>query len=184
MADVVTSQVRLHQGQAVLVGGQTLDRAQAALVLVHGRGGTARAMLRLGDELAQPDLALLAPQAADNVWYPHSFMAAVESNEPYLSSALAAVGGVLEGLEGSGIPAQQVVLLGFSQGACLGCGSTDPYIPRSRVEETEKVLRQLGAQVTMRLYPHIRHAINIDELEFVRSMLSRLTRRDGDGSQD
>jgi len=119
MAEVLTAQVALHQGQPALAGGQPLDQARAALVLLHGRGATARSMLHLADELAQPGLACLAPQAVGNVWYPNSFMAPIASNEPYLSSALAAVGDVLARLGEAGIPPERVVLLGFSQGACL-----------------------------------------------------------------
>jgi predicted esterase len=73
----------------------------------------------LADELAHPDYAYLAPQAAGNTWYPHRFLAPTASNEPYLSSALAVVGDVLERLSGAGIGPEQTILLGFSQGACL-----------------------------------------------------------------
>src|SRR5262245_12497373 len=108
-----------HQGQPVLAAGEPLERAQAAMVLVHGRGATARDILTLTAELNQPGFAYLAPQAAGNTWYPYSFLAPIERNEPYLSSALATLGQVLEQIAAAGIPAERTILLGFSQGACL-----------------------------------------------------------------
>lgn len=65
-----------------------------------------------------------------------------------------------------------------------GCSTADPYIPRARVEQSELVLRQLGARVTMRLYPDLGHAINADELEFVRGILSPLAMGRDYGSED
>ena len=89
------------------------------MVMIHGRGATAKSILSLADELAQPDFAYLAPQAAGNTWYPNRFLAPIASNEPYLSSALAMINEVLERLSEAGIPPEQAILLGFSQGACL-----------------------------------------------------------------
>jgi predicted esterase len=108
-----------HQTQRVFHAGQPLDRAAAAMVLVHGRGGTAQGILSLAEEVAHPGFAYLAPQAAGNSWYPLSFLAPIERNEPHLSSALAALTAVLEDLGEAGIPPEQILLLGFSQGACL-----------------------------------------------------------------
>lgn len=89
------------------------------MVMVHGRGATAENILALSDELAVPGFAYLAPQAAGNTWYPYSFLAPVDQNEPGISSGLVAVAAVLETIERAGIPAERVILLGFSQGACL-----------------------------------------------------------------
>ena len=108
-----------HAGAPVLSAGAPLDRATGALVLVHGRGGTAEGMLSLAGELAQPGVALLAPQAKDNTWYPLSFLAPIERNEPHLSSAMDTLAALMDRLDGAGIPAERTILLGFSQGACL-----------------------------------------------------------------
>ena len=89
------------------------------MVMVHGRGATAESILELARELRHPDLAYLAPQAAGTTWYPYSFLAPLERNEPYLSSGLARLGEVLELLRSAGIPPERTILLGFSQGACL-----------------------------------------------------------------
>lgn len=108
-----------HQGQRVAESGAPLGRARAAMILVHGRGATAGSILSLADELAQPEVAYLAPQAAGNTWYPYSFLAPLERNEPGLSSGLRALDDVRRRIEEAGIPAERTVLLGFSQGACL-----------------------------------------------------------------
>lgn len=109
----------VHQGQPVATAGAPLTRARAAMIVLHGRGATARSILTLADELAQPDVAYLAPQAAGQTWYPFSFLAPLAQNEPALSSALQTVADVLAHLEAAGFPAERVVLSGFSQGACL-----------------------------------------------------------------
>jgi predicted esterase len=108
-----------HQTQPVFHAGQPLDRAAAAMVLLHGRGGTAQGILSLAQELAHPGFAYLTPQATGNSWYPISFFAPIERNQPHLTSALAALSAVLDDLGEAGIPPEQTVLLGFSQGACL-----------------------------------------------------------------
>jgi predicted esterase len=87
--------------------------------MVHGRGATAESILMLAGELDRPGFAYLAPQAAGDSWYPYSFLAPIASNEPWLSSALRAVGDALAMIEEAGIPAERTILLGFSQGACL-----------------------------------------------------------------
>jgi phospholipase/carboxylesterase len=107
-----------HQGQPVLEAGERLGKARAAMILVHGRGASAADIMTIGAELMQPGFAYLAPQAAGNTWYPYPFTAPMESNEPYLSSALEVVATVVISVEES-IPAERIVLLGFSQGACL-----------------------------------------------------------------
>src|SRR5260370_11882820 len=77
-----------HQGQPVLLAGEPLDRARAAMVMVHGRGATAESILELAFELNQPRFAYLAPQAAQNTWYPTSFLAPIPTNHPCLPPPL------------------------------------------------------------------------------------------------
>jgi len=103
----------------VLAAGSPLGQATAAMILVHGRGATAEDILSLGRELGRPDLAYLAPQAEGYSWYPFSFLAPIEKNEPGLSKGLALLGHLVERLGAEGIPPERTVLLGFSQGACL-----------------------------------------------------------------
>lgn len=108
-----------HHGQPVRRAGEPLSHAKAALLMMHGRGARAEDILSLGEQLAQPRFAYLAPQAAENTWYPNRFLNPLSDNEPWLSSALAFVGDALHQIIHAGIPYERVILLGFSQGACL-----------------------------------------------------------------
>jgi predicted esterase len=108
-----------HHGQPVKSAGEPVTHARAAMIMVHGRGGTAEDILSLADALAVANVAYLAPQAAANTWYPYSFLSPIAQNEPGISSGLAAIASVLETIDAAGIPAERTMLLGFSQGACL-----------------------------------------------------------------
>jgi predicted esterase len=108
-----------HAGQPILHGGAAIADARLAAILIHGRGASAEDILSLAQELSAGDVAYLAPQAAGNTWYPYSFLAPMAQNEPGLSSALGVIAAILASLEAQGIPANRVVLMGFSQGACL-----------------------------------------------------------------
>ena len=112
-----------HGGQPVLAAGAPLDKATGAVVLLHGRGGSADDILSLAPHLARTDFAYLAPQAAGHVWYPERFMQPRRANEPYLSAALANVAALIDDLNAAGIADERIVLLGFSQGACLALES-------------------------------------------------------------
>ncbi|MFN0177363.1 MAG: alpha/beta hydrolase [Gemmatimonadales bacterium] len=109
----------LHAGTPVRRAGAPLETARAAAIMMHGRGATAESILTLAQALDVDDIAYLAPQAANNTWYPARFLAPRAENEPWLSSALANVAAVLADVGAAGIGPERVVLLGFSQGACL-----------------------------------------------------------------
>jgi phospholipase/carboxylesterase len=203
-----------HAGTQVLSKGQPLDKAKAAMIMMHGRGATAHDILSMADDLQHPDFAYLAPQAKGNAWYPNTFLAPIQSNEPWLSSAMSVIESLLAQVEEAGIPPERIFLLGFSQGASLtlefvarharrydgvaglsggiigpegtprdypgtldgtpiflGCSDVDPYIPKARVLETERVLTNLGGNVTARLYHNMGHMVNTDEIDFVRGMM-------------
>jgi predicted esterase len=102
----------------VAEAGEPLAKARGAMILLHGRGATAADIMTIAAEVMHPGLAYLAPQAEGNAWYPYPFTAPLESNEPYLSAALGMIESLLAKVEAT-IPAQRVILLGFSQGACL-----------------------------------------------------------------
>ena len=56
----------------------------------------------------------------------------------------------------------------------LGCSDADFHVPKERVEETADVLKRLGGEVTLRLYPDMEHTVNQDEINFVRGMMESL----------
>jgi phospholipase/carboxylesterase len=116
----------MHTKQVIKAGKQT-GEATKALVMLHGRGGSAEDILGLAQYLPVNDFALFAPQATNNTWYPYSFMAAPKDNEPWLSSALKVVGEVVADIQASGIKTENIYFLGFSQGACL----TLEYVTRN-----------------------------------------------------
>lgn len=109
----------LHQDGPVLTYGELLARAKAAMIMLHGRGATARDILSLAKSFEISGVAYLAPQAANNTWYPYPFTTPMERNEPWLSSALARADQVVQSVRDAGIPSERIFLLGFSQGACL-----------------------------------------------------------------
>jgi predicted esterase len=109
----------IHADQPTPTAGAPLADADAAVVMFHGRGATAQSVLSFAGEFDHDAVAYVAPQAARNTWYPQSFMAPMEQNEPWLSSALDRANRAIADVEGEGIPAEQIALLGFSQGACL-----------------------------------------------------------------
>ncbi len=108
-----------HAGQAVLRVGPVPSEAGITTIMLHGRGASAEDMLGLARELRAPDVSFLAPQAAGNSWYPHSFLTPIDRNEPWLTSALGRVTALIEMLGKQGIPPERLAIMGFSQGACL-----------------------------------------------------------------
>jgi phospholipase/carboxylesterase len=112
-----------HLAVEPLVLGPPPAEAAAAAIVVHGRGHGPETMAGLVRALALDDVHFLLPAAADRSWYPQRFIAPVAANEPWLSWALEAVGAAVARVAG----APRVVLVGFSQGACL----TLEYVARN-----------------------------------------------------
>lgn len=109
----------LHGGQPVLRAGPRIPDARLVAVLLHGRGASAEDILGLAGQFSAADIAYVAPQAAGHTWYPYSFLAPLEENEPWLGSALRLISRLLDDVQRQGKSADRVVLMGFSQGACL-----------------------------------------------------------------
>jgi predicted esterase len=214
------------QDVRVLQAGAPLREATAAMVLVHGRGASAEDIMLLGQELSMLGFTYLAPQAPGNTWYPNRYSAPIDSNEPWLSSALEALEMLLSRVE-EVVSATRTVLLGFSQGACLtlefaarharpyggvvglsgaligppgtprdypgslegtpvflGCSDMDPHVAAAHVRASSEVLRRLGGDVTLRLYPGLGHQVNEDELEHIRGLMRALLPEGESGSKE
>lgn len=108
----------IAHGQRVVQAGEPLDSARAAMILLHGRGASAEDIMTIASEVQAPGWIYLAPQAAGGAWYPNPFTAPIEANEPYFSAALEMIDHLVERVEAR-VPAHRMLLLGFSQGACL-----------------------------------------------------------------
>lgn len=108
-----------HKDQPVVEAGAPLGKAPGAVIMVHGRNAAPENILDLATLFNRPQLTYLAPAAAGGTWYPFSFMADVATNEPGLSSALDVLAGLVQRIEAADIPRSRIVLMGFSQGACL-----------------------------------------------------------------
>src|SRR5215218_131814 len=108
-----------HHDQPIYRAGEPLEQARAVMLMIHGRSASARDILSLTQELPREGFAFLAPEAANSTWYPYRFMEPMERNEPWLSSALNLVDSLVQRVLAANTPHEKIMLLGFSQGACL-----------------------------------------------------------------
>lgn len=108
-----------HGGQPIVTAGVALGESPHVMIMVHGRGAAPRNILDLVPRLNRQGFTYLAPAAANNTWYPYSFMADTAKNEPGLSSALDVLDRLVKDVVARGVRKDHIVLLGFSQGACL-----------------------------------------------------------------
>jgi phospholipase/carboxylesterase len=129
-------------------GGKDITEATKVLVMIHGRGGSAQDILSLSSHLEISDFALLAPQATNSTWYPYSFMAPPAQNEPWLSSALDLLRGVVNEIMSNGITKENIYFLGFSQGACL----TLEFVTRN-ADKYGGVVAFTGGLIGDKIYP-------------------------------
>src|SRR5277367_2963616 len=108
-----------HKSEPIHRLGPPLEEAAGAVIMLHGRGASADDILNLAQAMYHPQLAYLAPSAANHSWYPFSFLAPREQNEPWLTSALKKIGATVRMANDSGISSDRIIVCGFSQGACL-----------------------------------------------------------------
>lgn len=200
----------------IKTSGVELNRAKKALIMIHGRGSNSEDIMGISRHLHLDGFAILAPQATNHTWYPHSFMAPAEANEPWLSSALENIGQTVQTGMDAGIKAENIYFFGFSQGACLlleyigrnaqkyggaaaiiggligeeinsayykghfdgtpvfiGTSHPDFHVPVERVYDTEKILKEMNAEVTLKVYENAGHSINQDEIDWVNQLISK-----------
>ena len=198
----------------IITAGKKTTEARKALIMIHGRGGSAEDILTLANYLNVKDYALLAPQATGHTWYPYSFLMPPAQNEPWLSSALSVLKEVVDDVVADGIAAENIYFLGFSQGACLtlefvtrnatkyggtaaftggligdqlypenysgnfggspvfiGTSNPDPHVPVDRVKATEKVLKDMGADITVNIYNNMGHTISQEEIDLANRLV-------------
>lgn len=197
----------------ILEKGKTPGQAQKAIILLHGRGGTAANIIALADHFTDDSFYVAAPQAINNTWYPYSFLSPENLNEPWLSIAVETVFELLDNIRVH-IPPEKIYLMGFSQGACLslevasrnaikyagiaaftggligeeidkkkykgsfngtkvflGNSDNDPHVPLQRSEESRDIMKSLGAEVLLKIYPGMDHTIIPDEIHAVKKFM-------------
>lgn len=108
-----------HLQSPTIYGGAPVSSNNPIILAFHGRGQTPDVVVDIFERLQWNDASLVAPSAADNSWYPAGFMADIKTNEPFLSDALAVVAQSVANLAVKGVKKENIILLGFSQGACL-----------------------------------------------------------------
>ena len=197
----------------IVEAGQPLEKAEKALILLHGRGAGAHDILGLARHFVDSGFYIAAPQATNSSWYPYSFMAPESENEPWLSSAIDTVKNLLDTIKKQ-VENKNIYIMGFSQGACLtlevatrfaqpyggiaaftggligqkintenysgdfkntpvfiGTGDNDMHVPLTRVEKSKTLMENLGAQVTLNVYPGRPHTIIADEIDTVKNLM-------------
>jgi len=111
-----------HAASPIITAGPAPEQAAGTVIMIHGRGASAEDIISLLPELELDlEVAAIAPQAANNTWYPQSFLAPMQANQPYLDSAIAKIETIVTDLLSRGVASNRIALLGFSQGACLSC---------------------------------------------------------------
>lgn len=106
-------------GNRIVRAGSSITTAKAAIIMIHGRNAAPENILDLLPVLDRPEFAAFAPAAEGGAWYPYSFMADREKNEPGITNGLALISDLVREIEAAGITSHKIMLLGFSQGACL-----------------------------------------------------------------
>ncbi|MDF9798069.1 phospholipase/carboxylesterase [Catalinimonas alkaloidigena] len=201
-------------GNNIIKAGKPVEEAEKVLIMIHGRGGSAEDILSLSSYLNVDKYALLAPQATQHTWYPHSFLMPTDQNEPGLSSALQWLAAIEQGLIDQGFASENIYFLGFSQGACLsleyssrhakkyggvialtggligdklnaekyhgdfeqtpvfiGSSDPDPHIPVDRVHASAEIIRDMHADVTVKIYKDRGHVISQQEIDLANTLI-------------
>ena len=191
-----------------------LNEAYKAIILIHGRGAPPDDILSLADFFDTENTYVVAPEANQYVWYPLSFLAPRQQNQPWLDSALENINRLISEIE-KYIPTEKISVMGFSQGACLTAevtsrnarkfagigiftggligdkpdhnkyagnfdgtpvylsnGDNDPHIPLQRTEETYKIMKGMGAEVTKEIFPARPHTIMMEEINKAKTLFN------------
>ena len=193
--------------------GVSLQQAERAVILIHGRGAPPWDILGLAEYFDDGKTWFVAPEAYNYTWYPYSFLVPRDQNQPWLNSALENIDKLISAAE-EVLPPEKIIVMGFSQGACLAAevtsqkarklggiavftggligekadvsfykgnfegtrvyisnGDKDPHIPLERTRETARIMKSLGAEVQMDMFPGRPHTINMEEIEKVKDWI-------------
>ncbi len=112
--------VRTPVGGGPALRSGDLDQAQTVVVALHGRGAEASSVIGHVRHATghAPGLAVVAPQADGGAWYRAAYNAPAAELGPQLEGAMTRVRRVLDEVRAEA-PQADIVLYGFSQGACL-----------------------------------------------------------------
>ena len=109
-----------HQSQHLYQRGANVKEAKSAMIMIHGRGASPESILSLTNEIKhRKEITFYAPEAHGFTWYPYSFLAPLEKNQPELNSAIQSIYNAITVAENAGFSKDKIFILGFSQGACL-----------------------------------------------------------------
>jgi phospholipase/carboxylesterase len=111
--------MNVHMQEQTIYHGATFSEAKAFVLSLHGRNQSPETILEVADRIGLEGVHYAAPQAFQNSWYPEGFMAPIEKNEPNLTYAVDVCKAIVEQWTEKNVPKEKVVLMGFSQGACL-----------------------------------------------------------------
>jgi phospholipase/carboxylesterase len=101
--------------------GRPKGAAELGGVLIHGRYRTPEEMIYLSSRLNIETIRWIAPAAGhERSWYPGLFMDPLSTNEPALTQAIRQIDLCVDRASEDGrLGAGRLVMMGFSQGACL-----------------------------------------------------------------
>jgi len=111
--------MNVHMQEETIIQGTVFSEAKAFVLSLHGRNQSPGTILEIADRIGQDGVHYAAPQAFQNSWYPEGFMAPIGKNEPFLTYSLDVCKNILQQWADQGVPTDKMVLMGFSQGACL-----------------------------------------------------------------
>lgn len=111
--------MNVHMQEPIRYFGEDFSKAKTHVLSLHGRDQSPETMIEIAKRIALDRVHYAVPKAFQNSWYPGRFMDPLEKNEPFLSYALDVCSSIIDQWIKQGVPSERIVLMGFSQGACL-----------------------------------------------------------------
>ncbi|WP_375056094.1 alpha/beta hydrolase [Zobellella sp. DQSA1] len=196
--------------------GEKINTKNKVVILLHGRRQSVEDIFNMAEKLGFSRVSWLLPCAPEKTWYPHGFLRPLNINQPYLDDALSCIDYLIELLSMHGVERRNIIIMGFSQGACIGSqylasfrrklggallftgglfgpevslpideekallnmpifitgSATDSWVPASRIIETTRYFRSLGAEVKEVVFENRDHLVSDLEIEMAKKWLS------------